>query len=208
MLNIASTCLGYLLIAAPNAVATDDAAKLVRRRVQVRECDDASCLYNSARTCMTAALNLGLDAGGDEFNFVGPWADKGCFYYPRDSISSFAGQAYFGSGGTEEQMKDRDIVTPGGSRLDCNTVVPPQTCNYNNIDACGRAALALGLQEGSEDFAFAASFADKGCFYYPPDCDSPFAGTAFFGLDGTVAQMETDTMVADHAMRLDCDTEV
>ena len=45
---------------------------------------------------------LGLQKGGGGYNFVGVYPTKGCYSYES---GSFAKMAYYGVGGSEEQIK-------------------------------------------------------------------------------------------------------
>ena len=63
--------------------------------------------------------SLGLQKGGRGFNFVGPHLTKGCYAYES---GSYANLAYYGVGGTEDQIKVQ-LATPKYRPLgyDCST---------------------------------------------------------------------------------------
>ena len=59
----------------------------------------STCLTQEA--CSTAATSMGLQLGGNGYAFAGNYGSKGCYYYPS---GSYGNMAYFGAGGTVEQM--------------------------------------------------------------------------------------------------------
>lgn len=81
------------------------------------------CAYYDAASCLRAAEGLGLRAGGD-FGFEGDYPTRGCFYYPPDA-GSFAGQAYFGTGGGRDEMATAPLPASAApaERLDCSVRV-------------------------------------------------------------------------------------
>jgi hypothetical protein len=56
----------------------------------------------SEETCKKVAQSLGLKIGGAGFNFAGDYEVKGLYAY---SSGSYKGLAFFGTGGTPEQIK-------------------------------------------------------------------------------------------------------
>jgi len=52
--------------------------------------------------CKKLAESLGLQIGGGGFSFAGPYETKGLYSY---NSGRYAGMAFFGRGGTEDQMK-------------------------------------------------------------------------------------------------------
>ena len=62
-----------------------------------------SCKPYSERACRDAATALGLQLGSAGFSFKGSYGDqKGCYAY---SSGEFAGQAYYSTGGTVEDIQ-------------------------------------------------------------------------------------------------------
>jgi hypothetical protein len=59
-----------------------------------------SHLFNDPEKSAIIAKQLGLGVGGAGYDFEGGWRDKGLFAY---HTGKYAGYAYFGSGGTEEE---------------------------------------------------------------------------------------------------------
>ena len=61
------------------------------------------CVPYSENACRVAAERLGLLLGGGGYNFVGNFKQtKGCYAY---TDGDYIGRVYYGTGGTEEQMK-------------------------------------------------------------------------------------------------------
>ena len=60
------------------------------------------CVPYSEHACRDVANALGLSLGGVGYSFAGDYSVKGCYAY---SSGKYAGKAYYGTGGTTEQMK-------------------------------------------------------------------------------------------------------
>ena len=60
------------------------------------------CVPYSEQAWRYAANALGLSHGSVGYSFAGKYSVKGCYGY---SSGQFAGKAFYGTGGTTEQMK-------------------------------------------------------------------------------------------------------
>ena len=60
------------------------------------------CVPYSKQACEEAVGRHGLQKGGGGYNFVGTYPTKGCYTYKS---GNFANMAYYGVGGTEDQIK-------------------------------------------------------------------------------------------------------
>ena len=60
------------------------------------------CVPYSEQACRDTAIAGGLSLGSGGSSFAGDYSVKGCYAY---SSGKYAGKAYYGTGGTTEQMK-------------------------------------------------------------------------------------------------------
>ena len=60
------------------------------------------CVPYSEQACRDVANALGLSLGGVGYSFAGDFSQKGCYAY---SSGTYTGKAYYGTGGTTEEMK-------------------------------------------------------------------------------------------------------
>ena len=60
------------------------------------------CVPYSEQACRDVANALGLSLGGVGYSFASDYSQKGCYAY---SSGKYAGKAYYGTGGTTEEMK-------------------------------------------------------------------------------------------------------
>jgi hypothetical protein len=127
---------------------------------------------NTENDCKKLAESLGLQIGGGGFSFAGPYETKGLYSY---NSGKYAGMAFFGRGGTEEQMK----ASVHGQKY------RPVPCTSE--DDCKKIAESLGLQLGGCGYDFAGPYETKGLYSYN---SGKYAGMAFFGRGGTEAQMK------------------
>ena len=77
----------------------------------------ARCVPYSQQACEDAVTNLGLNFGGDGYSFTGDYEMKGCFTYKSDTKYGKKKIAFYGTGGTDEQIK-------GSKHLDDNKYRP------------------------------------------------------------------------------------
>ena len=77
------------------------------------------CTPYSENACRDAINTLGLQQGGNGYSFSGNFGTKGCYAYES---GSFANLAFYGTGGTEDQMKQA-LASPKYRPIghDCNT---------------------------------------------------------------------------------------
>jgi len=61
------------------------------------------CAPLSADACKAAADRIGFGKGGHDHDFQGNYNPKGCYAYKS---GTYKGHVYFGTGGTEQQMKE------------------------------------------------------------------------------------------------------
>ena len=59
----------------------------------------------SEDACRSAGERLGLELGGGGYEFIGDYATKGCYAYNEES-SNYGGKIFYGTGGTEEDMRE------------------------------------------------------------------------------------------------------
>ena len=57
---------------------------------------------------------------------------------------------------------------------------------------CGKEAKKLGLELGTEDYAFEGDYNQKGCFYYSPT-SSEYKNVAFFGTTDSLKKIVEKT---------------
>ena len=62
------------------------------------------CAAFSEDACRSAGIDLGLKLGGEKYAFTGDYPTKGCYAY-TDQSKDYAGEIYFGTGGTQEEMQ-------------------------------------------------------------------------------------------------------
>ena len=122
--------------------------------------------------CKKLAESLGLQIGGGGFSFAGNYETKGLYSY---NSGKYAGMAFFGRGGTEEQMK----ASVHGQKY------RPGPCTSE--DDCKKIAESLGLQLGGGGYDFAGPYDTKGLYSYN---SGRYVGMAFFGRGGTEDQMK------------------
>ena len=67
-------------------------------------CFAGTCVAYSEQACRDAATELGLGLGTSSHAFSGPYSHKGCYAY---NSGSNQGKAFFGTGGSEEDMKKK-----------------------------------------------------------------------------------------------------
>ena len=75
------------------------------------------CVPYSEQACRDAANLLGLSLGDGSYSFAGDYSTNGCYAY---SAGANAGQAFYGTGGTTDQMKQSlsgNVYRPSG--YDC-----------------------------------------------------------------------------------------
>lgn len=183
-----------------------------------------ACRWESKRFCEYLVTKCGWVGGWDDLPLFleSPWLiqfllsccccyscvhrNSGCYFYPTNSGDSFAGRAYFGTGGGFEAI-EAPLVGPSPLRLDCDTtsasVEGDNGCINYTIASCRAAAEALGLLLGGGGFDFDEG-TDSGCYYYPANSASAFAGMAYFGTGGSVEAMEAP--LTGSRLRLDCTT--
>lgn len=65
--------------------------------------EEPACEPFSEDACRLAATFDGLELGGAGYDFVGAYGTKGCYGYKKSSSSTYAGTAYFSTGGTDAQ---------------------------------------------------------------------------------------------------------
>ena len=188
----------------------------------------AACL--TEENCESQARAQDLARGTDD-GTVGRWpqplpfADeayqpKGCYTYGPDS--DWHGAAFFGRGGSEEEMQ-----TPlGGSnqvRVICGPSPPPSPPSLpptppplppaspplppcSSEKACYDRALSLNLEIGAlPAYEFAGEYPTKGCYTYGPT-NKLYEGKAFFGTGGTSA--DRMAAVTGSKVRIGCENEV
>merc|ERR1711957_166983 len=78
-----------------NKIAHDDDTSLVETHIP-------HAAPTTASSCKTLALSLSLTLGGGGYPFEADTVTKGCYAY---SSGTWAGMAFFGSGGTAAQMQ-------------------------------------------------------------------------------------------------------
>ena len=82
-------------------------------------CFFSGCEPYSEAACEAAAKKLGYAKGSTAYPFKSEYHTKGCYAYDR---GDFAGQVYYGTGGTKAQMKEipkkEDQYRPQG--YDCS----------------------------------------------------------------------------------------
>jgi len=181
---------------------------------------ETTCLrYNDGAPNQAEAANIavsyGYKIGGGEYEFAGtapyPFKEFGLYYY--DS-GEFAGNAYFGLGGTVEQQQ----AAPSGDRLKFDAKC--KACNPNELFWQGNCfkvpapcdkyfddgeltqaeaadvAVSYGYDLGGNGWEFAGEvrengefgkFLEYGLYYYD---SGKYAGIAFFGLGGSVDQQQ------------------
>merc|ERR1711970_213613 len=71
--------------------ATDDTKEVTR-----------PCLKYSIKAREAAIKKLGIARGGKGYDFLGNWGTKGCYAYKS---GTYVNHAYYGTGGTSEQVK-------------------------------------------------------------------------------------------------------
>jgi len=136
------------------------------------------CIAYSQSACKAAVKKLNLNEGSGSSDFVGDYGTKGCYYY---TSGSYKGQAYYGTGGTLQQMaegltgkQDR----PAGYDCDVSRCVP------YSLAACEAALKEQGISKGTQ-----GTYSTKGCYAYG---SGKYKGQAYFGTGGTEAQMKTN----------------
>ena len=72
------------------------------------------CKPYSIEACRDAAIRQGLKLGSRKYEFEDNWTIKGCYYYKEGSQK---GTAFYGTGGTLEQMARHSTDHPQG--YDC-----------------------------------------------------------------------------------------
>jgi len=137
-------------------------------------CDEPKvCIPYSKEACEAAANSLGLEKGYGNYNFAGSYGTKGCYAY---ETGNYAGVAFYGTGGSEDNMKvelNDPQYRPVGH--DC-------VCVPYSEEACAAAVDNLDLQKGYGTYDFADIWGTKGCYAYET---GSYAGVAFYGGGGS-----------------------
>ena len=205
------------LLLAPLQVATATAAMMMMMMMPIArvlaQCEgedlrglSAGCVSESV--CRETAENLGLFAGDERYGFAGDWEPRGCVYYPA------TGYAFFGVNGTCEQLAESP--TDGSLRLDCSAGTAPgldfdaaTECQgtesitlCGTVDDCRTAALAMGLQLGSDDYYFEGAYDVKGCHYFDAS-NGLYSNQAYWGV-GAISCGELAATPIGGSMRLLC----
>jgi len=158
--------------------------------------NNCGCEPYSEEACRKAALNAGLELGGDGYEFAGDYGTKGCYAYVK-AHGKYAGNAYYGTGGsvaemsTDLQPKFRPRYYQVGMhvklwyrRRRSGLSVPRP---YSQ-EACEQAVQRWGLQLGGGGKEFAGAYETKGCYAYR---SGEFKGMAFYGTGGSWREMRT-----------------
>ena len=103
------------------------------------------------------------------------------------------GMAFWGSGGTNEEMKDLAL---GGVKYRVTSSDP----YILTESACRDVARSLGLEEGGNGFSFSGNYGTKGCYAYS---SGTYMGMAFWGSGGTNEEMK-DLALGNVKYRLTC----
>ena len=102
----------------------------------------AGCQPYSEQACRHAATALGLQLGSTASPFAGKFTQKGCYAY---SSGKYAGQAYYGTGGTAEDMQKEvasNAYRPNNYDCDGNHIYTVHAfmclyaCEYSHIQQC------------------------------------------------------------------------
>lgn len=107
--------------------------------------DSNSCYPTTASECRVAAESIGLSVGGAGYPFAGAWPIAGCYYYACDHCH-FGSSAFFGTRGTEEEMRQPIDSGEPERRLSCDSTTEevltyaPQ-CQWTS-GVCSNAMLA------------------------------------------------------------------
>ena len=67
------------------------------------QCVPEACVPYSEQACLDSVTSLGLEKGGNGYEFSGDYGTKGCYAYES---GTYANMAFYGKGGTEIQMKE------------------------------------------------------------------------------------------------------
>jgi len=151
------------------------------------------CTPYSEKACRNALISEGLTVPDDD-EFIGDWKIKGCYYYKDDP--DYGGQGFYGTDGDVEDMRkipDPPKYRPDG--YDCN-----MRCSPYSKSACEAAALELGLELGSDAYAFVGDYKVKGCYAYKSDADS-YADQAYYGTGGDWDDMDDDDDLKEDQFR-------
>ena len=73
-------------------------------------------------------------------------------------------------------------------------------CSPYSKSACEAAALELGLELGSDAYAFVGDYKVKGCYAYKSDADS-YADQAYYGTGGDWDDMDDDDDLKEDQFR-------
>jgi len=182
---------------------------------------ETTCLrYNDGAPNQAEAANIAVSYGyniggasrstGDDYEFAGtapyPFKEFGLYYY--DS-GEFAGNAYYGLGGSVEQQQaapseDRKkfdakckACNPNELFWQGNCFKVPAPCDKYFDDGeltqaeAADVAVSYGYNLGGNGYEFAGTapypFKEFGLYYYD---SGDFAGNAYFGLGGSVSQQQ------------------
>ena len=66
------------------------------------------CVPYSQQACAEAVDALGLEKGGEGYEFIGNHSTKGCFSYENET---FTNKAFYGTGGSEEEIREQLFLT-------------------------------------------------------------------------------------------------
>lgn len=146
------------------------------------------------------ATMLGLERGTNTYSFAGAYKTKGFYAY---KYGKFAGISFFGTGGTDDEMKAP--LNSGGKYRPLNPTRPKLTIDQlieidgdadglpldrfdgiTLVEAKGIATV-LGLELGTDKYSFAGAYGTKGLYSYK---SGAYAGIAFFGTGATDDEMK------------------
>ena len=123
-LSLPTEAEGMIALKMEHTPCLGDRCKLSAKAAEKEVKEDTNSTVQVALTetdCNAAARRQGLSIGGAGLAFSGDFATKGCYTY---SAGEFAGHAFYGTGGTEDQLSEK----PSCALLDDGIIRTNQLC--------------------------------------------------------------------------------
>jgi len=97
-------------------------------------CVEGFFLPLTEEVCAGAAIANGLSLGVvGHSEFSTPSSTKGCYWVSGTGSSFYGGSAYFGIGGSDDEMQSLDMTSPIRSRLSCGECDAKATAYLNGV---------------------------------------------------------------------------
>ena len=121
-LSLPTEAEGMIALKMEHTPCLGDRCKLSAAEKEVKEDTNSTVQVALTETdCNAAARRQGLSIGGAGWAFSGDFATKGCYTY---SAGEFAGHAFYGTGGTEDQLSEK----PSCASLDDGIIRTSKLC--------------------------------------------------------------------------------